>query len=503
MQVDFDATVGASPIIPDWLHRRRHSGRLAIAHEGAAWTYAELHEHAGRLAGALAQRGVSAGDRVALLARHGLVFTASVHALIQLGAVLVPLNTRQAIPELVWQLDAARVRLLIGDAEHSDLARQLVDRLQSGETRRAVALLTLDGERWPESAAPVHREHLDLRAVQCVMFTSGTTGRPKGALITYGNHLWGAAGSAFRLGVQPDDRWLTPLPLFHVGGQAVLLRSVIYGTAAVIHRAFDPDAVNHAIDAQGVTLVSVVPAMLTRMIAGRKLPYPGTLRNILLGGGPAPRTLLEDCLALAAPVSQSYGLTEANSQVATLSLDDAMRKLGSSGQPLLMTEVRIMEGAVALPPGSEGEIALRGPTVIPGYDNQPEADAGAFHDGWFHTGDVGYLDDEGYLFVLDRRSDLIVTGGENVYPAEVEEALLAHPDIVEAGVTGVADERYGHAVFAVVALRAGARLEEAEIRQFCRERLGGYKIPRDIRFVAELPRNAAGKLLRKELVKCL
>ena len=501
--MDFNATASASPIVPDWLSRRRHSGRLAIECEGVAWTYAELHERAGRLAGELAKSGVRSGERVALLARHGLVFAATVHALIQLGAVLVPLNTRLAIPELVWQVNAGRVRLLVCDAEHSHLAQQLMDQMSTDGKSSVTAVLTLDGEHWPASADPVLRDHLDLRDVQCVMFTSGTTGRPKGALITYGNHLWGATGSAFRLGVHPDDKWLTPLPLFHVGGQAVLLRSVIYGTAAVIHRAFDPDAVNHAIDTQGVSLVSVVPAMLARMIANREAPYPGTLRNILLGGGPAPRPLLEDCRSLAVPVSQSYGLTEANSQVATLAVEDSMRKLGSSGQPLLMTEVRIMDGEVALPPWSEGEIALRGPTVIPGYDSQSEASADAFRDGWFYTGDMGYLDDEGYLFVLDRRSDLIVSGGENVYPAEVEAVLLAHPDVVEAGVTGVADERFGQAVLAVVALRAGALVEDADIRLFCRERLGGYKVPRDIRFAAGLPRNAAGKLLRKELVKCL
>jgi len=507
MPVDFNTTAAASPIIPDWLNRRRHSGRLAIEYESVAWTYAELHERAGHLAGQLAQNGVRTGDRVALLARHGLVYAATVHALIQLGAVLEPLNTRLALPELAWQLDRGRARLLICDAEHSELARRLRDRLQSEGNGNAPAFLALDGEHWPVVATPVYRDHLDLREVQCVMFTSGTTGLPKGAQITYGNHLWGAVGSAFRLGVQPDDRWLTPLPLFHVGGQAVLLRSVIYGTAAIIHRSFDPDAVNQALETQGITLVSVVPAMLTRMIANRTVPYPNTLRNILLGGAPAPLPLLTDCMALTVPVSQSYGLTEANSQVATLSQEDSMRKLGSSGQPLLMNEVRIMEGGVALPPGSEGEIVLRGPTIIPGYDGQSEADNSVFRNGWFHTGDMGYLDDEGYLFVLDRRSDLIVSGGENVYPAEVEAALLAHPDIVEAGATGVADERYGRAVLAVVALRAGAEHAEAEaeaeIRQFCRERLGGYKVPREIRFAKELPRNAAGKLLRKELVKWL
>ncbi|PWI57906.1 o-succinylbenzoate--CoA ligase [Sulfoacidibacillus thermotolerans] len=488
--------------VPDWLSRQRHSEQLAIAFENETWSYKKLYERVGRLAGFFAAHGVQKGDRVALLARHGLVFAASVHSFIQLEAVLVPLNTRLAAEELAWQIQDAGIRLLVYDDEHRSLAMRALAICRTN----GVALLSpieLDGVHWDEQVEPIYHDAIELSAIQCMIYTSGTTGRPKAARISYGNHLFGALGSALRLGVQANDRWLTPLPLFHVGGQSVLLRSVIYGTAALIQAKFDPLQVNSAIYNKGATLVSVVPAMLFRMLAEQEMPYPSTLRNVLLGGGPAPRTLLETCLAKGVPVSQSYGLTEANSQVATLSLNESLRKLGSSGQALAFTEICIMGKDGPLPPYQEGEIALRGPTIFAGYDHNPVANEQAFRDGWFYTGDIGYVDDEEYLYVLDRRADLILSGGENVYPAEVEAVLLAHQDILEAGVSGMSDEHFGQVPFAAIKVKPGSVVDPAEVQAFCRERLAGYKVPRKIVIVDELPRNASGKLLRRELSKWL
>jgi O-succinylbenzoic acid--CoA ligase len=233
--------------------------------------------------------------------------------------------------------------------------------------------------------------------------------------------------------------------------------------------------------------------MLQRMLDERgQRPYPATLRCVLLGGGPAPQPLLEACAARGVPVVQTYGLTESASQVATLAPADALRKLGSAGQPLLPTELRIASAN----PGDVGEIVVRGPTVMRGYFNQPEQTAQALRDGWLHTGDLGYLDGEGYLYVVSRRQDLIISGGENVYPAEVESVLLAHPAVEEAAVVGLADARWGQVPAAAVKLRAGMAASEAELIDFSRARLAGYKIPQQVRFVAALPRNAAGKLLR-------
>ncbi|MCL6592760.1 MAG: o-succinylbenzoate--CoA ligase, partial [Alicyclobacillus sp.] len=308
-----------------------------------------------------------------------------------------------------------------------------------------------------------------------------------------------ALASALQLGVLPSDQWLVPLPLFHVGGMSVLWRSLIYGTTAVAHEGFDSAAVNAALDNGDIHLVSVVPTMLQRMLAERQHPYPSALRCVLLGGSYAPRPLLELCQALRVPVAQTYGLTEAASQVCTLLPADGLRKLGSAGKPLLPTEVRIDVGGREAAPGEVGEIWVRGPTVTPGYWQRPEATAQALADGWLHTGDLGYLDEEGYLFVLDRRADLIVSGGENIYPAEVENALAAHPGVAEAAVVGMPDPEWGQVPVAFVVPAPGWSGSPQEVLSFLAGRLARYKLPKRILTVPELPRNASGKLLRRAL----
>ncbi|HET7187440.1 MAG TPA: o-succinylbenzoate--CoA ligase, partial [Gemmatimonadaceae bacterium] len=334
--------------------------------------------------------------------------------------------------------------------------------------------------------------------VLAVIYTSGTTGRPKGAMLTVGNFWWSAVGSALNLGTHADDRWLACLPLFHVGGLSIILRSAIYGITAVVHDEFDAERVNAAIDDDAVTIVSVVAVMLQRMLDARgNRPYPPSLRCVLLGGGPAPRSLLDRCAALDVPVVQTYGLTETCSQLATLAPEDALLRPGSAGKALYPNELRIASAA----DDGAGEILARGPVVMAGYVNQPDATRAVIVDGWLHTGDVGRIDADGYLYVLDRRDDLIVTGGENVYPAEVEAALLSHHSIVEACVIGIADETWGQRVVAVVRVAdPAAGIDVAELTSYCRERIAGYKVPREIRVVLEpLPRTASGKLRRSAL----
>jgi O-succinylbenzoic acid--CoA ligase len=497
--------------MPDWLRQRAASTpeRLALICRDECISYAELDRAVDVCARRLRDAGVAAGARVAILAGNGAGFAIAVHAVARAGAVLVPLNLRLTPAELVWQLADCHATHLVHDASRSDFARSLAvgtAALQLLGLERLTARPEVHPElsrRDLEGRANMRSQEVrfDLAATHSIIYTSGTTGRPKGALLTYGNHFWSAAGSALNLGLRPEDRLLACLPLFHVGGLAILLRSVIYGTTAVVHESFDPARVNAAIDNDGVTIVSVVANMLQRMLAERngKL-YPPTLRCVLLGGGPAPEPLLRDCAALGVPVVQTYGLTEAASQVATLAPEDALRKLGSAGKPLFGTEVSILaaDGAICaadLP----GEIVVRGPTVMPGYLNSPGETARALDGGWLHTGDVGYVDSEGYLYVLDRRDDLIVSGGENVYPAEIEAVLQSHSEVVEAGVYGAADERWGQTPVAVVVLRDGSGVTAEDLVAFCRERLAAYKTPSRIVFAPSLPRNAAGKLVRNEL----
>lgn len=474
-----------SGLMPDWLRQRAatHGGALALISGQDRLTFSVLDRRVDRVARQLASRGVTDGCRVALLLGNGAAFVLLTHALARLGALMVPLNTRLAAPEVLWQVHDARAAFLVHDDEST---------LVGPVTQGAPGL-----RAWPwssiettEPAAVALRPHVELATPQGIIYTSATSGRPKGVMLCFGNHWWSAVASVLNLGLRDDDRWLAPLPLFHVGGLAVLWRSVIYGIGAVVHETFDPESVNRAIDEDGITIVSVVSTMLQRMLDARDgRPYPKTLRCMLLGGGPAPLPLLEQCLRLGVPVAPTYGLTEAASQVATLLPGEVARRPGSGGKALFPTEVRI----------EDGEVLVRGPTVMLGYVGRSEETAHALRGGWLHTGDLGYLDDEGYLYVTERRDDLIVTGGENVYPAEVEAVLLGHPAVEDAGVVGLPDAEWGQAVMAAVTLRPDAEVGTEDLLVYCRERLAGYKIPKQLWFVPELPRSPAGKLMRRIL----
>jgi O-succinylbenzoic acid--CoA ligase len=487
---------------PDWLRQRALStpDRLALIAGSQRATWTQLDAAVNNASRVLSYDHVGRGSTVAVLSGNCAAFVVAVHAIVRLGGVLLPLNVRLTPTELAWQVADAGAALVLADKANMAIANTLGPLVSSLEE---VASLNGRSETFGVG-------RFDLATPMSVVYTSGTTGRPKGAVLTYGNHLWSAVGSALNLGLRDDDRWLAALPLFHVGGLAILLRSVIYGMTAVVHESFDAARANAAIDDDGVTIVSVVANMLQRMLAERALrvpqatrTYPPHLRCMLLGGGPAPQPLLEACAARGVPVVQTYGLTEAASQVTALAPEDALSKLGSAGKPLFGTELRIVASDSDRAEGEPGEILVRGPTVTPGYLNQPVATAEALEDGWLHTGDLGYLDAEGYLYVLDRRDDLIVSGGENVYPAEVESALQSHPAVLEAGVVGVPHERWGQVPVAVVVLRPGAVTTAEELIEFCRGRLAGYKTPHSVTFIAALPRNAAGKLVRAEVRRLL
>ncbi len=484
--------------LPDWLARRAvtHASHPALLAGSVSWTFAELDDRVSDAARCLAALGVADGDRVALLARNGPAFVVVTHAASRVGAVLVPLNVRLTPGELAWQLTDARTALLVHDVAHRSLAATATDQVR-GLRKFEVGP---DGPEGAASATVPPRDRIALDSVQGIVYTSGTTGRSKGVLLTFGNFWWSAVGSALHLGHDRDDRWLAMLPLFHVGGLAILFRSVIAGVPVVLHEAFDPTRANRAIEEERVTLVSVVANMLGRMLDERgERPYPPALRCILLGGGPAPRSLLEDCLRLGVPVSPTYGLTEAASQVATLLPEELARHLGSAGRPLPPTEIQIERDGRPLRPGEVGEIIVRGPTVTPGYVGSAAEGDEVRPDGWLRTGDLGRLDGEGFLYVLDRRDDLIISGGENVSPAEVEAVLLLHPAVEDAAVVGVPDEQWGAVPVAFVRRRLGWTPTEQEVLAFCAARLAAFKRPRRIEWVDALPRNAAGKLLRREL----
>ncbi|HSI80860.1 MAG TPA: o-succinylbenzoate--CoA ligase [Solirubrobacterales bacterium] len=439
-------------LLDNWLAQRAETSpeRVALIADGAELAYAELEREAASTARRLAARGVRRGATVALELAPGLEHAIHVHALMKLGAVAYALDPRLRAAEREAELERAGAMLVV--AEGAD----------TGST---------------EADLPLLGEH-DLDAVCSLVTTSGTTGGPRAVGLTYGNHLWSAVGSAFNLGVDPADRWLCCLPLHHVGGLSILMRSVIYGTGAVIHDSFDPDRVADALERDRVTIVSLVATQLVRLL-DRQIDVAAP-RVILVGGGPVPTAALDEALGRGATVVQTYGLTEAASQVTTLAPADARRKRGSAGRPLLTTHLRIQDG----------EILVQGPTVAPGCADE---------DGWLHTGDLGSIDDEGFLYVLDRLGDVIVSGGENVVPAEIEAVLRSHPAVADAAAVGRDDPQWQEAVTAVVVLRDGAAASADELRRHCSAELSGYKVPKRFEFVAELPRTPSGKVLRRAL----
>lgn len=488
-------------IFPNWLIEQveiRPQG-LAVVAGTEKLTFEELYKKALALAAKLREAGIEKGSRVALLAGNSLAFVETVYALMQLEAVLVPLNLRLTPAELGWQLaDVGAGFLLTGD--------KFLAQAREASAATPVRLLTLsDLEQQPAPAQtvtpPTHYRAADLHTI---IYSSGTTGQPKGVRLTYGNHYFNAYASYRNFPADETDRWLAVLPLFHVGGLAIVWRGLFYGMPVVVHESFDPAAVNHAIDHEGVSVISVVTNMLARMLDQRQdRGYPASLRSVLIGGGPVPPPLLERCARAGIPVVQTYGLTETASQAVTLAAQDALRKLGSAGKPLPGVELKISPKEDG-EPTEAGEILLRGQNVTLGYEGRPAETARAWREGWFHTGDIGRVDAEGYLYVLDRRTDLIISGGENVYPAEIEAVLLSHPAVEEAGVIGQANPQWGQAVVAFVKARSGAKVDEAELLEYCRDRLARYKLPRRIVFATEsLPRNATGKLLRRNLREML
>jgi O-succinylbenzoic acid--CoA ligase len=387
---------------------------------------------------------------VAISMPAGAEYAIALHALMKLGATAFPIDPRLSAEER---------------------ARCFTDELPAHTIDGPGALVG------HEADLPLLGE-LELDGIFSRILTSGTSGAARAVDLTYGNHLWSAVGSAFNLGVDPLDRWLCCVPLFHVSGLSILVRSAIYGTTAIVQDGFDVDRVAESLEGDDVTIVSLVTTMLTRLLdAGAAIERP---RAILVGGGPVPDEVLTEALGLGATVVQTYGLTEACSQVTTLSPADAQRKRGSAGRPLLTTHVRI----------ADDEIFVQGPTVALGAADQ---------DGWLHTGDRGSIDAEGFLWLEGRRDDVIVTGGENVAPGEVEEVLVAHPDVVDAAVVGRPDPDWQNAVIAVVVARDGADTGSEELRSWCAARLAPFRVPKRFELTSELPRTASGKLRRAEL----
>ncbi|MFG6119521.1 o-succinylbenzoate--CoA ligase [Thalassobacillus sp. B23F22_16] len=483
--------------IPHWLLKQAelNPGETAIEmDDGTSLSYQDLHKESLRYAAYFEKEGIKKGDHVAVLSINWIEMPVVIHSLSYIGAVIVLLNTRLTAKELAFQLQDAEVTLMVtepdldsvaGDAAHiAGLSQEKVVEYQ---------------EIQPEEVRPTYMQtEINLDDFFTIMYTSGTTGNPKGVQLTYGNHWASAVSSALNLGISPSEKWLVCLPMFHVSGFSALIKNVVYGMPILLMRGFEEKAVIKAIRQTGVTMLSAVSVMLQRMMSELgEQQLPAHFRGVLLGGGPAPKPLLEKAKEKKIPVFQTYGMTETASQIVTLNPKDALRKIGSAGKPLSTASLKIDAAE-----GEVGEIIVKGPMVTTGYFKREEATAEVMSDdGWLATGDLGYLDEEGFLFVVDRRKDLIISGGENIYPAEVESVLAGMEGVREAGVTGIKDKKWGQVPVAFIVADTKGAIREEDVFLFCNSELASYKIPKEIHFVDQLPRNASNKLMRRELLR--
>ncbi|MBR0679503.1 long-chain fatty acid--CoA ligase [Roseomonas eburnea] len=477
----------------------------AVVDGARRFTWREHADRVARMAAALRALGVGPGDRVSILADSSHAYVEAYHAIPWAGGVLAPVNSRFAPAEMLEMLQDATPRVLLADAAHAELAASLA-RDMAAPPR--VVTIGADLEAMIAAQAPAEDAGRGGGDLACLFYTGGTTGRAKGVMLTHANLVTNALNVSSMLGMTSETVHLHCGPLFHLGAGARVYSTTVFAGTHVVLPRFDAAAVLRTIAEDGVTMAVVVPAMVTALLgvpdfAAHDL---SSLRTLSYGAAPMPQALIEALLDRLPHVGlmQSYGQTELSPVATMLSSRDHVAGsalLRSAGQVVPNVELRIADPQDhPLPPGAVGEIQVRGATVMAGYWNRPEETARALAGGWMHTGDAGYLDARGYLFLVDRLKDMIVSGGENVYCAEVENALHDHPAVLECTVFGVPHERWGEAVHAVVVARAGMELSEAGLIAHCRTRIAGYKCPKTIELRTEpLPRSGTGKVQKAAL----
>ena len=496
----------------DWIghHAAHRPSKEAIRDlsTGRSFTYSQLDRRADAMAAYLRSLGIGRGDRVAVLAHNGVEFFDVQFACARTGSIAVMLNWRLTVPELEYILNDSSPSLLIHDSTFTDAANELQRRCN------VTSLLGIDSSSFAnpyEAALAPHdgqnggREELTHDDVITIMYTSGTTGHPKGAMITHGMNFWNCINLGVPAGIGIDTVHLSVLPLFHTGGLNCYSNPVLHaGGTVVILKAFDPgEALRILGDPQhGITHFFAVPAPYQFMM--QHLDFATTdlsrLRVAGVGGAPCALTIMEAWAGRGVLMVQGFGMTETSPACIFLDSSEALRKVGSTGKVLLHTEMRIVndEGGEC-GPDEIGELWVAGPNITPGYWNRPDATAAAFEGRWLKTGDAARTDDEGFVYIVDRWKDMYISGGENVYPAEIENVLYQLPQVAEAAIIGVPSEKWGEVGLAVLALKPGATIDRATVVDHCIRQLAKFKVPNDIAIVDALPRNATGKVLKREL----
>jgi len=493
----------------------RYAERTAIIYGEEAITYAELEDRILRVANGLQAEGLKKGARFGLLAKNGPDFYELFFAGAKTGAVLVPVNFRLAGPEIAYVLNDAGAEVLFVGRDFYDV----IDSVR-GELKTVRRIIAIDGGRrdwepfedWRGRQSNTEIEAaIDPAEVVVQMYTSGTTGHPKGVQLMHSNFLHLTADAARNWGNPwtPDDVNLVCMPLFHIGGSGWGLIGLYAGCVNVVERDFIPARILKVIETQRVTKSLFVPAMILFLLDApecRDTDF-SSLDIVTYGASPIPLELLKRAVkTLGCKFAQLYGLTETTGAITYLPPEDHSEAAGdrmrAAGKPIPGAEVRVVDASGKdVPLGEVGEIIIRSPQVMKGYWNLPEATARAIRGEWFYSGDAGFLDADGYVYIHDRVKDMIVSGGENIYPAEVESALYGHPKVADVAVIGVPDERWGESVKAIVVPKPGETITPGELIEFARSRIAGYKVPRSVDFIDALPRNPSGKILKRELRK--
>ncbi|HEX9496186.1 MAG TPA: long-chain fatty acid--CoA ligase [Candidatus Limnocylindria bacterium] len=500
----------ASPVpaygIASWLAKRAFLDprKVAVIEGGKRFTYAELDDRVTRLAGFLhVALRISRGDRVATCSVNCSEFIEVLFATARIGALLVPLNWRLAPRELEYQLKDSGARALFVAPEQQALATSL-------ESDIPTKFRIVFGPQYESALAgnagiPIaEADQARFADPHLILYTAGTTGRPKGAMLTHANQFWNSVNMTAPVGLTAFDTTITTLPMFHSGGIGLYTVPMIHlGGTVVVIRAFEPESLLDLVREHSVRLIFGVPAIWLELLKRPDfdVAHLPSLRFCVSGGAPHPMAIINGVAERGFTFLQGYGLTETAPGGTLMPIADAKRKAATAGKPALHVELRVVaDDERACAPDEIGEVQFKGPNVFAGYWGRPDATAEAFTaDGWFRTGDLGRLDDEGFLTLVDRKKDMVITGAENVYSAEVEDVLFAHPAVAEAAVIGIPDPKWGESVFAVVVLRPGASATAEELIAHSRSQLAKYKTPTGVAFVDALPRNAAGKVLKREL----
>ena len=478
---------------------------------GRRFTFAQLNERADRAAHALTGLGLATGDRVAVLLPNGHQFVEVFYGAARAGLVVVPLNSRLVANELAYMLRDSGATVLVFDAGYDAVVAELRERGENNDGTPVLHWLRVGADRpgWAaDFDALVQGAEFDPVSVEVdgedplfIMYTSGTTGLPKGAVHTHDSVQWSVLTVLASVDIRFCDRYLISMPLFHVGALCPMACCVYRGATIVMLRQFDAKRIWEVFRDERVTVTLAVPAMLNFMLPTYQpeLRESLALRWIMSGAAPVPASLIESYAGLGFEVHQVYGLTETCGPACVISPDEALSHIGSTGKAFFHTAVRIVDDqGVDAGPGVAGEVLVRGRHIMAGYWNRPQATAETLTDGWLHTGDIAVRDADGFIYIQDRIKDMIISGGENVYPAEIEDVLLSHPGIAEVAVLGMPSEKWGESPLAVV-VRADPDLDEAAVLAHCSDKLARFKLPKRAVFTDVIPRNPTGKALKRLL----